>query len=213
MICRITGRLTSVDAHSVVLEPPGGLAYLILTPAYSAERLASRVGSAVTLHTLQSLEPQGQGSSFIPRTLGFESESDRRFFEVFTTVKGVGTRKAMRAMSVPPAEIAMAINSRDAKALQALPEIGKRLAETIIAELSGKVSAFLGELPGASGIGPGAALTPGQSSAVEEAVAALVALGQAEPEARRLVDRAARTARTDTPSPEELVALAFGQSG
>ena len=44
---------------------------------------------------------------------------------------------------MPVGEIAQAIESKDARFLCELPEIGKRTAETIIVELSGKVDQFI----------------------------------------------------------------------
>jgi Holliday junction DNA helicase RuvA len=88
------------------------------------------------------MESHNQGASFLPRRAGFLTPEDRDFFELFTTVKGVGNRKALRALAMDMGQIAMAIADRDAAMLQSLPEIGKRTAETIIATLHGKVDRF-----------------------------------------------------------------------
>ncbi len=108
-------------------------------------------------------------------------------------MKGIGNRKALRAMSVEPARIAAAIQARDIRALTQLPEIGKRLAETVVAELSGKVAAFLTpaevkSLDAAASYGPG----PVGIDAVE----ALLALGETRADAETLVARASTRAAT-----------------
>lgn len=191
MITRISGTIREAGPLSVALEVgEGGVWYEVLVPAYVGESAVGRVGERVTLVTLQYLESQGQGSSFIPRLIGFERADDRRFFELFTTVKGIGNRKALRAMAIPPAAIARAIAERNARALIELPEIGKRMAETVIAELHGKVDAYLalgetGQLERA--VEP---RVPTASGPAEEAVAALMALGEQRAEAERLVVRA-----------------------
>ncbi len=59
----------------------------------------------ITLTTFQYLESQGQGSSVIPRLVGFQSTAEREFFELFTTVKGIGNRRALRAMAEDPGVI------------------------------------------------------------------------------------------------------------
>jgi len=196
MLTRIQGRLESVERFSAVLEPPsGGLWFEVLLPGFVALNLADRVGQSVTLHTLHYLESQGQGSAFVPRLIGFTSPSDRRFFELFTTVKGLGARKALKALAREPAAIAAAIAARDTKELIGLPEIGKRLAETIVAELSGKIEAFLVEpITEPKGIRAGGARSPAQ----REAIATIVALGAPEAEAEAMVLAAAERAGSDS---------------
>jgi Holliday junction DNA helicase RuvA len=198
VITRLTGILEAVDDRSAAIAVMGGeLAYEVLVPAFLAERLKTQIGSAVTLTTFQYLESQGQGSSFIPRLVGFQTVAEREFFELFTTVKGIGNRRALRAMATDPAVIARAIMAKDAKALTKLPEIGKRMAETIIAELSGKVDTFLStaevkELDGA---------VNGQASSedpiVDEAILALVALGESRADAQAMVTRAQAKAKRE----------------
>ena len=64
--------MEGVEGNAVVLDQPEhGLARQVLVPAYLAERLAGDRGRTVTLHTMEYLEAQGQGSSFIPRIVGF----------------------------------------------------------------------------------------------------------------------------------------------
>ncbi len=216
MICRITGTITSVEPPAIVLEIEGqGLSYEILTPAYLAAQLANQVGQRITLITIQYLESQGQGSSFIPRLIGFQHASDRRFFEVFITVKGIGNRKALRAMAIEPARIARAITSRDAAALKELPEIGKRLADTIVAELTGKVDAFLSSSEIESldaAIKPARAVASGPH---EEAIEILVALGETREQADRRVSLALSRAAVkghQEPTAAQLVDMVFGST-
>jgi Holliday junction DNA helicase RuvA len=149
MLARITGTLLEVSGppqNAAVIAPDStpDLAYEILLPAYLADHLTNtgKVGSSLTLHTLQYLESQNQGSSFIPRLLGFAATRDREFFELLTSVKGLGNKRAMRAMALDPAAIARAIAERNARFLQTLPEIGPKLAELIVHELKSKVDRF-----------------------------------------------------------------------
>lgn len=200
MICRITGLLEGVEGLALRIAPAGSpFAYEVLAPAFLAARMSAQVGQNVVLTTIQYLEGVNQGTSFIPRLIGFQTPSEREFFELFTTVKGIGTRKALRAMALDPAAIARAIVARDAKALTQLPEVGKRLAETIIAELHGKVDAFLtsAELQDLNAAAEGKPI-PGQADPViEEAVAALMALGETRAEAEQMVSRATAKARRE----------------
>lgn len=216
MICRLDGTIESVVGNAVVLhQPEQGLARQVLVPAYLAERLEGERGRPVTLHTMEYLEAQGQGSSFIPRIVGFGKPEDRRFFEVFTSVKGLGNRKALKAIALPPSEIAALVAAKDAKGLQRLPEIGKRLAETVIAELTGKLDAFVdpGVLVEGKGSFPASkrSIPTGAAAAVEDAMAVLIELGQTQPEAERAIERALRGIDPESVSSEELVAKVFGQ--
>lgn len=142
MIASITGKLVLATNESVHIDTGNGLTYEVHVPAFVVTRLSQRVGEVVTLQTLHYLESHNQGSSFLPRLAGFLSDEDRDFFELFTTVKGIGNRKALRALAIDSGQIAMAIADRDTSFLQSLPEIGKRTAETIIASLHGKVDHF-----------------------------------------------------------------------
>ncbi|MEM1328935.1 MAG: Holliday junction branch migration protein RuvA [Planctomycetota bacterium] len=215
VIAEVTGQIERIDGQAALLRPDGmpSIALEVLLPAYAAAELAGRVAAAeparVTLRTQAVLESVGQGTSFVPRLLGFERDEDRRFFELFTTVKGVGQRKALRAMARPTAWIAGAIAGEDAAALKSLPEVGPRLAQTIIAELSGKLDDLAIQADGA----PGTVSEPKPPAAgpAAEAISALVALGQTRPEAERLIALAIERLGEDADS-GALVEAAFAHS-
>jgi Holliday junction DNA helicase RuvA len=211
MLTRISGVLESVEGLEAVLRLEGGLWYSVLVPAYETERLGGRVGRPLTLYTIQYLESQGQGSSYIPRLIGFTSVADRRFFELLTTVDGFGNKKALRAMAQAPGLIARAILGADAAWLSKLPEIGKKTAEKVILELKTKVEPFLTAdeirgLDAAAANGAG----PAPSSAAEEAIAALVALGESRGDADRMVRAAVLRDRSLTTT-DRIIAAAIGR--
>jgi len=200
MIARITGRLEEVRGGSALVDAGAGLWYEVLLPASEAERLSRRVGQDVVLHTIHYLEGDPARGNLQPRLVGFATESDRDFFRLFTTVKGVGVRRALRALVRPPAEVAAAIANKDARFLVALPEVGKRTAEQIIAELSGRVDEFAGRaLP------EGAAEL---SAAAGEALAVLVQLGERRADAADLVARVLAVA-PELDSPEAIIQQAY----
>lgn len=210
MISRIEGELVSV-AQGRALLSCGQITYELLVPGFDEQRLAASAGRGerVSFHTLHYLEAQGPTGPFIPRLLGFASPEDRAFFELFTTVKGMGNRKAMRALQLPFAAVAAAIAEKDVDLLKSLPEIGKRTAETIVAELSGKVDRFVEVKP--EGAAAGVAASPedaARHALIRDATAVLVQLGEQKLYARQLIDRALAADRT-LDSAEELVAAAF----
>jgi Holliday junction DNA helicase RuvA len=142
MIARLDGILLEVqDDHLLVRG--GSMIYAVHIPAGDRMAWVASVGSAVEITTLHYYEAHGQGSSMIPRLIGFRRAVDRRFFEVFTTVKGIGARKALRMLQLPCSTVAAAIAAKDIALLMSLPEVGKRTAETIVAELNGKVDDFV----------------------------------------------------------------------
>lgn len=202
MIARITGRLEEVGDGSALVDCGVGLWYEVRVPACELDRLTRRVGQEVVLHTLHVIEGDpSRGGQVVPRLIGFSTEADRDFFKTFTKVKGIGVRKALRALVRPFAEVAAAIEAKDARLLVALPEIGKRTAELIIAELNGKVSQFAGEV---SPTGETSEL----SEAGDEAVSALVQLGEKRPDAMALVERVL-TIAPEAQTPEEIIRYVY----
>ena len=181
MITRLRGKLVAVDAGKAMIAVDA-ITYELLIPAADVEKLLDRISQQIEFHTMHYFEGQSQGSSFIPRLVGFSCDRDRDFFQLFTTVKGIGNRKALRALVRPFGEIASAIANKDAAALISLPEIGKRSAETIIAELSGKIDLFIGDIMPSIEIK--------MPSFGDDAIAMLIQLGESPRDARKLVQLA-----------------------
>ena len=196
MIARIEGILEAVDKSSVRIAAAGGLTYEVLVPAYAAARLGGRIGQTIELHTLHYLESQNQGATLLPRLAGFLTAEDRRFFELFTTCKGIGNRRALRVMILETAQIAAAIAGRDVTVLQSLPEIGRRTAETIVATLHDKVDAFAGAsafaTAGAADAGDEGEAAPGTGTA-REALELLVHLGENRTQSIQWIEQAMRS--------------------
>ncbi len=186
MIVRVSGTLSDIGEEAVVVERDG-LAYEVLVPRYGIAELAACRGLAVTLHTMEYLEGNLAGGNFVPRIVGFLHPSDRAFFEIFLTVKGIGVRKALRALAEPVGRIAAMIEAADTVGLSKLPGIGRRTADTVVAELRGKLKEF-----GAIGSG---FTTPVQSEltqAQRDALELLVNWGDGRADAERWLARAAQ---------------------
>lgn len=201
MISRIAGRLIQANDGRALLECEH-LVYEVLVPGCDIPALNSQCGTVVVFHTLHYHESHGQGSSFVPRLVGFGTERDRAFFELFTTVKNIGNRKALRALQLPFERVAAAIAGKDASLLTSLPEIGKRTAETIIAELSGKVDDFIEDVPQI------AAEDDATTSLINDTVSMLTTLGESRSEAQSLAQRALAVEPTIT-TPDALLSAVF----
>jgi Holliday junction DNA helicase RuvA len=118
-----------------------------------------------------------------PRLVGFLTEVEREFFELFCSVDGVGVKKALRAMVRPVREVATAIEDQDAQALGGLPGVGPATAERIIAKLRRKVPKFAlmaaREEPSDAQVA---------SDVLGETFEVLRKLGHSESDSRRLID-------------------------
>lgn len=202
MIVRLRGQLAEIAEDRVVIERDG-LAYEVLVPGYAVAELAAQRSAQVTLHTLQHIEGNAAGGNLLPRMIGFLRPEDRAFFKQFITVKGLGVRKGLRALAESVPRVAAAVESGDAAALARLPGIGKRMAETIVAELRGKLAAYA-RSEGAAQPPLDQRLTADQRDAIE----ILVAWGDTRSDAQRWIARAAQV-HSGMAGPDEWVRAAY----
>jgi Holliday junction DNA helicase RuvA len=184
MISALTGELRRVDDDRVHLQA-GPILYELLVPAADLTELQASLGETLTFHTIFYLGGDPTRGGLEPTLIGFLRAADRQFFNIFTTVKGIGPRTALKALTVPVGQIADAIEGKDARFLVQLNGIGKRTAELIIAELAGKTQKFATAQAGQSI----AAHSARYSQNEEDAISAMMALGERRPEAERLLER------------------------
>jgi Holliday junction DNA helicase RuvA len=202
MISALTGELVSVEETTAQLRC-GAFVFELLIPAADVETLSGQVGEELTVHTIFYLEGTAGGGNLDPKLIAFLRPEDKAFFDLFTTVKGIGPKTALRALSAPVGEIAQAIESKDARFLINLDGIGKRTAELIIAELAGKVQKFAVAHVGAevaAYAASGARLTANE----EDAIIAMTSLGERRPDAERLLERV-KTQHKDLKSTDALL--------
>ena len=124
----------------------------------------------------------------IPRLIGFQREVEREFFKKLIAVPNVGPTTATKALVFSVSTIARWIESGDTASLSRLPSVGKRTAETMVAQLRGKVieEALLADEGFDSSEMPRPA---GPSDVARDAIDALTALGYSRGEAERLVQQ------------------------
>lgn len=182
MIRKISGSLERVEPTAIELAV-GNIVHEVLVPDMVRSQLQAKLGSEISLYTLEYLEGNPTRGNLVPRIVGFLSEVEREFFELFCEVDGVGVRKALRAMVRPVGEVATAIEEQNATALSKLPGVGAATAERIIAKLRRKMPKFA--LLVAKDSPPGS--TAG-SDVLSETADVLRSLGHSEGDARRLVD-------------------------
>ncbi len=117
-----------------------------MVPSGIASRLRlapeSNRQNPLTLYTIDYIEGGLGGGHLTPKLVGFLDPLDREFFELFTTVPGVGFMKALKCLVRPLNEIALAIERGDTAFLEELPFVGSKTAERIVTELRGKMAKF-----------------------------------------------------------------------
>ncbi len=186
MIHHVTGRLLEIHDDSLVVEREG-LGFVVAIPQYAVPELATRLGREVTLQTLLLVEGGKNGTHLEPRLVGFPDALDKLFFRRFVSVKGIGWRKALKALTVPIGQVAGWIERGDVTALKRLPGIGGRAAELIVAELKGKMKDLV--LTGADERSVNAARFSREQC---DALEIMVSIGDARADAERWLDRAAQ---------------------
>jgi Holliday junction DNA helicase RuvA len=183
MISAITGELRRVEEDRVHLAC-GPVVCEVLVPAADITELHASLGEQITFYTVLDLEGDATRGGLTPRLIGFLRAEDKQFFQLFITVKGIGPKRALRALAQPAGQIAEAIETKNTRFLIGLPEIGKRMAEQIVADLAGKAGTFA--VAGRAG----AARLATRPVAEQEAMEGAMRLGIARNEAENLLERA-----------------------
>ena len=190
----------SLDSGTALIEV-GAVCYEVMLAGYCVSTLSDKVGGEVTFCTMEYFEGTPGKGNLVPRMIGFLNEGERDFFLKFTSVKGIGVKKGLRALSIPIGTIAAAIENGDDKLLISLPSVGKRMAGQIIAELKGKLEPFAA---GAVIEGGGAEFESYQAETLE----ILIAWGEKRNESMELIELASKR-HPDVRSAEELVPLVY----
>ena len=185
MISRITGTWKMVQQDEITLEI-GQFEYQVLIPEFVRRQLQQKLGEQVALFTIEYIEGNPMQGRMMPRLIGFSTEAEREFFDLFCSVDGVGVRKALKALVRPVKDIAVAIQNQDTTTLSTLPGIGEATAERIVAKLRRRVAKFALMVER----GVPAAVADAEPTAVQDALAALESVGHSESEARLLLDKA-----------------------
>jgi Holliday junction DNA helicase RuvA len=163
---------------------------------------------AIPLSTFDRLPPEGQTCRVLTRLIvredahllfGFSSREERALFDLLLAVTRVGPKLALAilsGLSVP--QIRRAIAFQDSGMLASISGVGKKTAERIVVELKDKIERGFsddGWLPAKGG--PGGVL--------DEAAAALVALGYTRGEAQEAVARAMKQNGTGAATTEDVL--------
>jgi Holliday junction DNA helicase RuvA len=171
MIARVRGELIVRDLERVEVLTAGGVAYEILIPTTVFERLP-RLGEQVTLRTFHLVREDAV------MLFGFLDGTEKLVFTRLLSINGVGPRLALAILSAMSVDaLVRAVRERNAAALTAVSGVGKKTAERIALELSGKLD-DVAVAPVSGGA---------RSAGAQEALRALAALGVTAADADRAV--------------------------
>ncbi|ATC26119.1 Holliday junction branch migration protein RuvA [Caulobacter vibrioides] len=183
MIGRLRGAVAEVGEEEALIDVMG-VGYLVRCGHRTLQRLPA-LGEETLLH----IESQWSESAGL-RLYGFLTREDRRAFVLLQAIQGVGPKAAMAVLDVlSPAELASAVAREDKAAVGRANGVGPKLALRIVTELKDKPitdAPVLMSAPTSS-----APSAPAKPAPTGDAVAALMGLGVAEVNARRVVEAAA----------------------
>ena len=175
MIDFVEGKLTFYSPTHVVVEV-GGFGLVLNIPLSSFDT-NKRAGDQVRMFTHLHVRED------ILALYGFATEPERALFRLLLAVSGIGPPMAQKILSgISLKEFTGLVDAGDAKGLTQIKGIGGKTAQRLILELKDKI----GDIGFSDGI-PGTA--PHVSSTMSEAVAALVGLGAAPTQAKRVVEQ------------------------
>lgn len=196
MIARLKGIVDAVGTDTAIIDV-NGVGYLV----HASSRTLSQMGQgdAVALW-IETHVREDHINLF-----GFLREDEKDWFQLLTTVQGVGAKVALAMLSALTGEMLLqAIAAGDKAAVCRAPGVGPKLAQRILHELKDKVGALaLG--PAAAGKGAPAGAVPAAPTAeggdaagdlLRDAASALVNLGYTPSEALAAVSRAAQASET-----------------
>ena len=185
MIGRLRGAVAEVGEEEALIDVMG-VGYVVRCGHRTLQRLPA-LGEETLIH-VESQWSENQGL----RLYGFLTREDRRAFVLLQAIQGVGPKAAMAVLDVlSPAELASAVAREDKAAVGRANGVGPKLALRIVTELKDKPITDGPVLVAAPGIEPPTGGRPGKAAPTGDAVAALMGLGVAEVNARRVVEAAA----------------------
>lgn len=173
MIGSVRGTVAYQAAEYCLIETEGGTGYRVFMPVPQMRTLS--LGQEVRILTYTAVREDAI------HLYGFLTQQHYDLFTLLLGVSGIGSKVAIGILgAVRPEDFYLAVQSRDLKMLTNLPGIGKKTAEHMVLELKDKI----GTLEGEENDREFAAAVSGQgrTEAVNEAMAALAALGYSNSE-------------------------------
>ena len=186
MIYSLKGILTEKDMNFIVVEC-NGIGYGCRT-SYNTVTQLGTIGSEVKIYTHMTVREDNI------ELFGFATQQELNCFRLLISVSGVGGKAATSILSdITPENFAFLIASGDSKAFTKTKGIGTKTAQRIVLELKDKISteSFSGK-----NISVPVNVADVSTSAVSEAMEALMVLGYSQGEIAPLLRKCDTTAST-----------------
>lgn len=198
MIAYLQGKIADATPVSAIIDV-NGVGYYLTIPVTTAEKLPPN-GAVAKVWTVAVYREDSAA------LYGFATTDERDFFRLLMEkVSGIGPKTAisiLSKLSVPM--LRQAIANGDVGLLAKCPGIGKKTAERLVVELKDKVG-----LPSTATVDASGSPAPALSGNMQDAVAALVALGYKLADADKSVRKAMKSVGDDA-STEALIRAALG---
>ncbi|ABK43002.1 Holliday junction DNA helicase subunit RuvA [Magnetococcus marinus MC-1] len=173
MIAQLKGSLAAKHPDHVVMDVHG-VGYRVFISLATYNELPT-VGEACLLYTVTHVRED----AFL--LYGFHSESQRKVFNLLTSVNGIGTKLALAALSShTPEALLTALSREDLTLLCTIPGVGKKTAQRMAMELKDKLGALPMAAP-TTAIGA-ATMAANPAGLREEVASALLNLGYKPPQ-------------------------------
>lgn len=132
MISAVKGRVFALVPGEVQVETSGGIIYRVMVPVSSFTAIKKE--KDLLLHTVLRVKDD------LMLLYGFLNTKEKAFFEKLTSISGVGGKTGLSLISAfSTNELVEAINNGDSGKISSIPGIGKKTAQRIILELTGKL--------------------------------------------------------------------------
>lgn len=176
MYAYFIGRVTEYATDCIVLET-NQIGRNIYVSAHTMQRLHMLEGE-VKIYTYTYVKEDAFS------LYGFMTKEELELFKKMISVSGIGPKGALAILSAMSFDdLIFAILSGDAKSISKAQGVGAKTAQRLILELKDKVSSELADLPDVNGVD--IMMQSSESSAMQEAIEACVALGYSHQEAVR----------------------------
>ena len=173
MIAALSGTVTGLWLDRAIISA-GGVGFLV----YATPRLLGelRLGEVASVSIAMVVREDAL------TLFAFPDDEERSTFETVRSVTGIGPKTALSLLAVhSPADLRLAIETGDVKAIQRVPGIGPKTAQRVLLELGGKL---VEPTPARAGKAAGVNENKNRSQVVE----ALVNLGYQAKAAEAAID-------------------------
>ncbi len=181
MIAHLRGRIFTKHPSRVVVDV-NGVGYDVFVPLSTYYGLGE-VGAEVSLRIHTHVREDAL------LLYGFATTLEQDLFERLISVSGIGPKLSLSVLSgIEPNELVRAVELKDVTRLTAIPGVGKKTAERIVLELTGRLPLARTGAAAADGAASGPA------GVRDDVLSALVNLGYHRPLAEQAVAAAVKTA-------------------